>query len=54
MSGMHHALMIVAKFLSGTVGFFAFYFAFFVYEDDAGKWQNRLEGRFISSRAIFR
>jgi hypothetical protein len=43
MSAMHHALIIAGRFLAGIVGAIAFYFAFFLYEDEEGLWQNRLE-----------
>lgn len=40
---MHHALMIVSRIAAGVVGTIAFYLAFFLYEDEQGVWQNRLE-----------
>jgi hypothetical protein len=43
MAGMHHALMIASRVLAGIVGAIAFYFAFFLYEDEEGAWQNRIE-----------
>jgi hypothetical protein len=40
---MHHALVIVARWVSGLVGVLAFYLAFFMYKDEQGRLQNRLE-----------
>jgi hypothetical protein len=48
MAGMHHALMIAVRVLAGIIGAIAFYFAFFLYEDDEGRWQNRIEALWIS------
>ena len=42
MAGMHHALMLASRILAGILPGIAFYFAFFLYEDEEGIWQNRL------------
>jgi hypothetical protein len=43
MAGMHHALILASRVLAGIVAAIAFYFAFFLYEDEEGAWQNRIE-----------
>jgi hypothetical protein len=43
MAGMHHALVLASRILAGIIAGIAFYFAFFLYEDEEGVWQNRLE-----------
>lgn len=45
---MHAALMIASRLIAVTVASTAFYFAFFVYEDEEGQWQNRLEKLWFS------
>jgi hypothetical protein len=40
---MHHALILVSRVVAGIVGGVAFYFALFLYEDEEGLWQNRIE-----------
>lgn len=45
---MHHALIIGSRVLAGLVGLIAFYFAFFLFEDEEGGWQNRLENLWIA------
>lgn len=54
MAGMHHALMLASRILAGILAGIAFYFAFFLYEDEEGIWQNRLETLWIAihDRAI--
>ena len=48
MAGMHHALLLAARILVGIVGAIAFYFAFFLYEDEEGAYQNRIEALWIT------
>jgi hypothetical protein len=43
MAGMNHALILVSRIVAGVVAALAFYFAFFLYEDEEGVWQNRIE-----------
>jgi len=45
---MHQALIIGSRVLVGLVGLIAFYFAFFLFEDEEGVWQNRLENLWIA------
>jgi len=45
---MHHPLITGSRVLAGIVGVVAFYFAFFLYEDEEGIWQNRIENLWIS------
>jgi hypothetical protein len=45
---MHHALIVGSRVVAGIVGAIAFYFAFFLYEDEEGVWQNRLENLWIA------
>jgi hypothetical protein len=44
MAGMHHALSLGSRILAGIVAAIAFYFAFCLYENEEGIWQNRMEG----------
>jgi hypothetical protein len=48
MAGMHHALMLASRLLAGIVAGIASYFAFFLYEDEEGDWQNRIENLWAS------
>src|ERR1700679_4080930 len=48
MAGMHHALVLASRIVAGVVASMAFYFAFFLYEDEEGVWQNRIENLWIS------
>jgi hypothetical protein len=41
-------LLLVGRVLAGMVAAMAFYLAFFLYEDEEGKWQNRLENVWIA------
>lgn len=43
MAAMHHALTLASRIVAGVVAGIAFYFAFFLYEDEEGKWHNRIE-----------
>jgi len=43
MAGMHHALMMASRIAAALFGVVAFYAAFFLYEDERGILQNRLE-----------
>jgi hypothetical protein len=43
MAGMHHALILTSRIVAGIVAAVAFYFAFFLYENEEGVWQNRIE-----------
>jgi hypothetical protein len=45
---MHHALIVGCRVVAGLVGLFAFYLAFFLYEDEEGVWQNRVESLWIA------
>ncbi len=40
---MHHALILASRIPAGIIAAVAFYFAFFLYEDEEGVWQNRIE-----------
>jgi hypothetical protein len=40
--------MVVGRIAAGLVGVFAFYLAFCLYEDEQGKWQNRLDELWVS------
>jgi hypothetical protein len=44
---MHHVLIIASRVVAGIVGVVAFYLAFFLYENEEGIWQNRLENLWI-------
>jgi hypothetical protein len=48
MAGMHHALVLASRILAGIVAGISFYFAFFLYEDEEGVWQNRIENLWVS------
>jgi hypothetical protein len=48
MAGMHHALMLTSRILAGIVGAFAFYCVTFMYENERGYLQNRLENLWIA------
>ena len=48
MAGMHHALILGSRILAGAVATIAFYFAFFLYENEEGVWQNRIENLWAS------
>jgi hypothetical protein len=48
MAGMHHALILASRVVAGIVGALAFYFAFFLYEDEEGIWRNRIENLWVS------
>ena len=48
---MHHALIIVSRVVAGLVGALAFYLAFFLYEDEDGVWQNRVDNLW---RSVYR
>lgn len=39
----HTWALIVTRLLAGAVGSLAFYMAFFLYEDEEGRWQNRID-----------
>ena len=39
---MQHALVLASRILAALLAA-AFYFAFFLYEDEEGVWQNRIE-----------
>jgi len=45
---MHHGLIIASRVAVGVIGALAFYFAFFLYEDEEGRWQNRIENLWIA------
>jgi hypothetical protein len=45
---MHHALMLAARTVAFGIASLAFYFAFFLYEDEQGSWQNRIENLWAS------
>ena len=40
--------IIISRTLAATLGCFAFYLAFFLYETEQGEWQNRLESLWVS------
>jgi hypothetical protein len=40
---MHHALILTSRIVAGVVAAVAFYFAFFLYEEEEGQWQSRIE-----------
>jgi hypothetical protein len=48
MAGMHHVLILASRVMAGIVGGIAFYFAFFLYENEEGIWQNRIENLWSS------
>jgi hypothetical protein len=48
MAGMHHALILASRIVAGVVAGIAFYFALFLYEDEEGIWQNRIENLWAS------
>ena len=48
MAGMHHALVLASRILAALLAAAAFYFAFFLYEDEEGVWQNRIENLWAS------
>jgi hypothetical protein len=48
MAGMHHALILASRIGAGVVAAMAFYFAFFLYENEEGIWQNRIENLWAS------
>jgi hypothetical protein len=48
MAGMHHALILASRIMAGGVAGLAFYFAFFLYENEEGVWQNRIENLWAS------
>ncbi len=41
-------VLVIGRVLAGMVAAMAFYLAFFLYEDEEGKWQNRLENVWIA------
>lgn len=43
-----HAAWIAARALAGLIGCLTFYAALFMYEDEEGNWQNRLENLWVS------
>src|SRR5271168_3152433 len=43
MAGMHHALIIASRIVAGIVGATAFYCAIFLFANERGALQNRLE-----------
>jgi hypothetical protein len=45
---MYHALIVASRVVAGIVGAVAFYLAFFLYEDEEGVWQNRIENLWIA------
>jgi hypothetical protein len=45
---MHHALDLASRIMAGIVAAVAFYFAFFLFEDEEGVWQNRIENLWAS------
>ncbi|MEG9437408.1 hypothetical protein JAO29_14725 [Edaphobacter sp. HDX4] len=45
---MHQTLIIGSRIAAGIIGAFAFYMAFFLYEDERGLWQNRLENLWMA------
>jgi hypothetical protein len=47
-NGRVHILVIVGRVIAGCVSVLAFYMAFFLYEDQEGRWQNRLDGFWVS------
>jgi hypothetical protein len=48
MAGMHHPLILASRIVAGAVAAIAFYFALFLYEDEEGIWQNRIENLWIA------
>jgi hypothetical protein len=42
-ASFHTWALIVARLLAGAFGSLAFYMAFFLYEDEEGHWQNRID-----------
>jgi hypothetical protein len=49
---MPHSFLIYAQWagrvIAGIVGCFAFYMAFFLYEDEEGRWQNRIDELWVA------
>ena len=43
-----HGAAIAGRVLAGAFGFLCFYVAFFMYENEEGQWQNRIENLWIS------
>jgi hypothetical protein len=43
MPTMYDLLMLLKRILAGIVGALLFYIALFMYEDEAGEWQSRLD-----------
>jgi hypothetical protein len=41
-------LLTVSRFLAFCIGVLAYYIAFFMYEDEEGKWQNRIEKLWVA------
>lgn len=50
---MHYALVVASRVVTGAVAALAFYLAFFLYEDEEGVWQNRIDDlwRAVNKRA---
>jgi hypothetical protein len=45
---MLHALLITARIAAGIIGAIALYIALFLYEDEEGKWQNRIDNLWVA------
>jgi hypothetical protein len=48
MTGMHDVVVIASRVVAGVVALIAFYFALFLYEDEEGVWQNRIENLWVA------
>ncbi len=45
---IHYALFVVSRITAGLLAALAFYFAFFLHEDEEGVWQNRIENLWMA------
>src|SRR4051794_20535508 len=45
---MEHFIRLVSRLLAALLACCAYYFAFFLYEDEEGIWQNRIDNLWIA------